>query len=71
MATIDCSIGVTINVGDREFFKTDMAIRGVDTDLPVEAQIEAAMTAMPTVFNKLSEILSQKAREYIGAKTKK
>jgi len=68
MPIVDLSIGVTVSAGDREFIKSEMAIRSIDTSLPIEEQLEIATTDLKVAFDKLYPLLVAKVKEQILAK---
>ena len=68
MPIIGVKLGLTLQVGERDFFRPEVSIDGIDTDKPLEPQLEAVNLALPITFDKVSDILYAKVKEYTGKK---
>lgn len=68
-ATIGIRMSLTLQIGDREFFRPEMSIEGIDPSLPLKPQLEAATKALGETFNETSKLLLDKVGEYLKAKS--
>jgi len=67
-ATIGVRLALTLNVGEREFFRPEVSIEGLDASLPLEPQIKVATEGLEKVFDAASRLLLTKVSEYLSSK---
>jgi hypothetical protein len=68
---IGCHIGITVQVGEREFFRADVDVQGIDPAASIEEQMALAGKAYGTVFDAESGMLLKKVQEYLATGGKK
>ena len=70
--TVGVSISLTLNVGDREFFRPEVRIDDIDCAGDIEGQLELVHRGIEAVFNGAAEHLIAKVAEFTkgGLKTK-
>ena len=68
MPTIGVRLALTLQIGEREFFRPEVSIEGIDPLLPLEPQLKASTGALAEVFNETSKLLLDKVGEYLKPK---
>lgn len=63
---IGVRLGLTIQVGDRDFFRPEISVEGIDPEGDVEKQLDIAFAGLSQVFEKMSNLLFEKVKEYVG-----
>lgn len=62
MAKISVMVGATVQIGDRiggrDFFKAQLEVNEIDTEIDVESQLKDASAALKTTFNYLFDKLN-------------
>ena len=65
MPILSVKIALTLQVGEREFFRPEISIDQIDTAFPIEPQIKAAKEGLVVVFDETAALLLAKASEYL------
>ena len=68
MPTVGVRLALTLNVGEREFFRPEVSIEDLDASLPLEPQIKVAVEGLEKAFEASSELLLKKVSEYLSQK---
>ena len=68
MPIIGIKLALTLNVGEREFFRPEVSIEGLDASLPLEPQIKVATDGLEKAFEATSILLLKKVSEYLTSK---
>ena len=65
MAKLGVHLGLTLQIGEREFIRPEITIDEIDVSLPLKPQLDAAMGAVDEVFKVVAEALFTKTGEYL------
>lgn len=70
MPKVRASLGLTLQLGkdSNEYLRVETEVSGIDTDLPIEPQLEATKQTASVVLDHAQQILDAKLDELISRK---
>ena len=68
MPIIGVKLGLTLQVGEREFFRPEVSIEQINTAFPIEPQIKAAKEGLAVIFDETAAMLLTKVDDYLKGK---
>ena len=68
MTTVNVRLGLTLQIGEREFFRPEISVDGIDPLLPLEPQLKPALETLEKTFDAASKLLLDKVAEYLKGK---
>lgn len=68
---IGAKLGLTLQVGEREFVRPEFSVEEIDPEGDVDKQLELAHAGLVKAFNYLSATLNERIGEFIKGGKKK
>ena len=65
MPIVGVKLGLTLQIGEREYFRPEMSVEGIDTSLPLEPQLKEVRETLPKAFITTSKLLLDHVEKYL------